>query len=484
MNTLKHTMWLAAIWLLAACGAPAGESAPTTENPADQPKTETLAAATPQAPEGKLPEAAPFHFEVVESSNAMTLGVQSFAAGHSGTKWMFVGGRTNGFHLTFSTTRTFPTKYSNENFVVYDVSTNSTSTLAIPDAYKIRLRATNMEYYQDGDILYCVGGYGSNCPEDNNNCYITMPYITAINVPNAIAATESGDSDKLANAIVSLEDERMTATGGILQKVGDYFYLVFGQNYKGKYKSGLNGTYTEQIARFKLNYTSTSLAIEDYKAYKDPSGKTGFESQYRRRDLNVCEEVFGDGTVGLSVWGGVFTIDDLGWPNPIFIKPDGSRDPDISVQTDFELKCNYYESANLGLYDPSAGVMYTTLFGGVSNWFYNDQGVLVPGTNDNALPFVNIITTLGIASNGTREYVQPQDQGLPALIGANAEFFPTENLAKYEGTSEIYDLSKISGDRVLVGYIAGGIRSTAAQTRGDNPSFANEKIYEVYFVRP
>lgn len=430
-----------------------------------------------------VPAAPGFHFEVVASTNTLSKGVQSMAAGHATGHWLFVGGRTNGFHLTFSSTKTFPTKYSNEDFVVYNPATGKTTTLAIPSKYQVRLRATNMEYAQDGDILYCVGGYGSNCPEDNNNCYITMPYITAINVPKAVAAVNAGDATALAAAIISLEDERMAVTGGVMRKLGEYFYLVFGQDYVGKYKSGLNGTYTQQVARFKLAYSATELSLEGYQAFKDPATPPKNEySQYRRRDLNVTEEIFGNGTLGLSVWGGVFTINDGGWPNPIFIMPDGDSDPSIEVQTDFEQKCNYYESANLGLYDPAKKVMYRTLFGGISNYYYSG-GKLVPGEGANALPWVNIVTTMAISADGTAEYVQPESQSMPELIGANAEFFPADDLQTYGDAHEIYDLSQINGDRVLVGHIAAGIRSTAAQTNGINPTFANEKIYEVYLVR-
>jgi hypothetical protein len=477
---MKYLNYIILCLVLVAFSCGPASSSDSSHTGTTQAKAQPVSASSAST----LPATMPFHFEVKATDMKLSKGVQSMAAGHSGQKWLFVGGRTNGFHLTFSDSRTFPTKFSNEDFIVFDAATGQSYTLAIPDAYKVRLRATNMEYHQDGNTLYTVGGYGSNCDADNNNCYVTMPYLTAIDVPRAIDAIISGNSTALASTINSIEDKRMAVTGGVLHKLGDKFYLVFGQDYVGKYKSGLNGTYTKNVAVFTIEGSGANMKIGEYQTYTDPNPPAdGQFSQYRRRDLNVTEEIFGDGTYGLAVWGGVFTIDDGGWPNPIYIKPNGNNAPDITLQSNFTLKCNYYEAANLGLYDPSTGVMYTTIFGGISNYYYNAENQLVQGTGANSLPWVNIINTLAIASDGTKEFTQPATQVLPELIGANAEFFPAESLEVFRGASEIYDLSKITGERVLVGHIAAGIRSTANQTNGINPTFANDKIYEVYLVR-
>lgn len=452
-------------------------SEPTTSEPVLAGVEAPVFAAEPATQETTMP----YRLVVEETNKVLEPGVQSAAFAEHDGKWLFVGGRLQGFHRTASSSRTFPSAYSNEDFIVYDTASGQVYKAPVPAGYKVRLRSTNMEFFQDGDTLYTVGGYGSNCDDDASGCYETFPYLTAINVPKVIDAVVSDDTADIASAIVSLADNRFRVTGGILGKIGDYFYLVFGQNYEKIYKDARTGQYTEEVRRFKIHLENGQLSISDYQAFGD-STASGTASQYHRRDLNVVETVL-NGQHSLTVLGGVFTAEDGGWPHPITIRPQSDGSVDIKVLTDFEQKANYYECAHLQVYDPTEGVMYTTLFGGISNYFYNESGELVPGTRENHLPFTNIITTIIQDTSGIREHVQPFDQGLPALIGANGEFVPTPGLAVYPGTHEILDYSKIAGDRVLVGHIVGGIHATAAQTSGINPTFASEKIYAVYLVR-
>lgn len=458
---------------------PPEETPPPVPSPGPQPEPPR-----PQPGRAGLPATLPFHLEVVEGTKSLPKGLQSFAFAESGGKWLFVSGRTNGFHRTSTSSRTFPVEYANQQLLVFDPVSGQSWSRALPAAYLARLSATNTESFQDGDTLYIAGGYGSNCGRDDASCYGTYPNLTALKVTDIINAVMAGDDARIAASIVSIEDARFQVTGGLLRKVGDYFYLVMGQNYSRIYKDAVTGTYTEQVRRFKLAFDGQMLTVSDYQEFGDPSGAKGTSSQFHRRDLNVTEAITPSGNVGLTAWGGVFTADDSGWPHPIYIEPQGSGAPTLTVDTTFQQKTNYYECAHLSMYDAATGAMYTTLFGGISNFYYNQAGELVPGGDTNPLPFTNIISTLGRASNGTQEYVQPMKQGLPALIGANAELVLAPGVQLVQGTHDIVDYSKLSGSRVLVGYMVGGIRATAWQTTGANPTYPIEKLYEVYLVRP
>jgi hypothetical protein len=434
-----------------------------------------------------LPQTLPFHLEVVESTanpKSLPKGLQSFAFAQAGGKWLFVGGRTNGFHRTSTSSRTFPVAYANEQLIVVDPVSGQSWSRNLPAAYLARLSSSNTEGFQDGGTLYVAGGYGSNCGRDDPSCYNTYPNLTALQVQNVIDAVVAGDDTKIAANIVSIEDAHFQVTGGLLRKVGDYFYLVFGQNYSRIYKDGVTGAYTEQVRRFKLAFDGKTLTVSDYQAFGDPTGAQGTASQFHRRDLNVTEGIAPGGNVGLTAWGGVFTAADGGWPNPVYIEPQGTAAPALTVDMTFSQKTAYYECAHLLMYDPAAGAMYTTLFGGISNYYYNQAGELVPGGVTNSLPWTNIISTMGRAANGTQEYVQPMNQGLPALIGANAELVLAPGVQLVAGTHDIVDYSKLTGSRVLMGYMVGGIRATAWQTTGANPTYPIEKIYAVYVVRP
>jgi hypothetical protein len=434
-----------------------------------------------------LPAAAadvPFTLRVQPAANQPAPALQSFAFAQHNGMWLIVGGRTNGFHRTSTPESTFPSQYENRYFYVVDPVGDREWKVAIPDAFQEFLSATNTEFYHEGDLLVIVGGYGSNCAEDLPSCYLTYPRITFLDVPRIIAAITSGQTGQLSQHISSLEDERFRVTGGGLSYANNYYYLVLGQNYDNIYKGAYTGKYTEEIRVFALLWNGTRYSIADYLAYRDPSGASGPDSQFHRRDLNMVETFGAGGKQGITVYGGVFTKDGGGWRYPINIEPGTRNTPTVTVDTSFAQKTSQYECAHLLMFDRTTNTMYTSLFGGISYYYYNAQGQLEESNLDNWLPFVSSITTLARDANGTTtEVVQPPSASLPALLGANAVFAPEPSLP-HMGNTEVIDYSRLPpGNSILVGRIYGGIRATAPQSSQFNPTFANNMIYEVYLER-
>lgn len=289
-------------------------------------------------------DAVPYTVSVSEAKCQPAPALHSFAVAVHDGKWLLIGGRTNGFHRTSNPESTFPSKFSNEYIHVVDPARNAAWKVGIPEKFRLALRTTNMEFYQDGDILYLVGGYGSKSNADAEGDYQTFPNLTAVRVPQVIAAITSGKHDQVESAITSIEDERMRVTGGGLQKLGDTFYLVFGQNYDKKYKGAVTGKYTNEIRRFKIRLGADSLAIRDYEAITDPKGP-GPDSQFHRRDLNVVPAIRPDGTPGISAYGGVFTRTGSAWVNPVLIDQDALGKATAVVDTKFQQKMCQYDAA-------------------------------------------------------------------------------------------------------------------------------------------
>jgi hypothetical protein len=422
----------------------------------------------------------PFSISLELYDSQLAPALQSFAFAEHDGYWLMIGGRTNGFHGTSAEESTFPTAFSNRYIQVVNLANKTLSKMAVSGDDRFFLQSTNMLFYQDGDQLILVGGYGSNCEPDQPDCYQTFPRLSVIDVPAMIAAVKAGDAAAAKEAIVTLEDDRFRVTGGGLNKIGQDYFMVFGQNYDNVYKGAYTGKYTEQVRRFRFSLSGGKLSVTDYHAYNDPNGG-GENSQYHRRDLNVVEAVRADGSKGIAVYGGVFTPKGGGWVNPVYINGSGSN-TEITVDTGFEQKTSQYEAGQVLTYDPTAKTMYTTLLGGIGFYYYNDQGELVESSLQNWLPFVSNITTLARFSDGSSlEQVQPPDQSLPGLRGANAIFAPHHSLAKIAGTSEVIDLSKIAqSGRVSLGYMIGGIFATAPQSSEFNPTYASPNIYEVF----
>jgi hypothetical protein len=80
------------------------------------------------------------------------------------------------------------------------------------------------------------------------------------------------------------------------------------------------------------------------------------------------------------------------------------------------------------------------------------------------------------------EYKLPVE--MPALLGAGSEFIPVESLPKFR--NEVLKIDDFTDDTTLVGYIYGGISSTAANiffTNTGSQSSASSQIFKVFVIK-
>jgi len=73
---------------------------------------------------------------------------------------------------------------------------------------------------------------------------------------------------------------------------------------------------------------------------------------------------------------------------------------------------------------------------------------------------------------------------MPALLGAGSEFIPVENVSSYE--NGVIKLDELTNDTTTVGYIYGGISSSAPNiffTNTGNESVASSQIFEVSLIK-
>ncbi len=123
--------------------------------------------------------------------------------------------------------------------------------------------------------------------------------------------------------------------------------------------------------------------------------------------------------------------------------------------------------------------MHNVFFGGIAQ-YYDSAGVLV---QDNNVPFVRTIARVSRNSDGAMaEYKLPVE--MPGLLGAGAEFIPAANVPRFN--NDVLRLDDFIADSTLVGYIYGGISSTAANiffTNTGTQSIASSQIFKVYLIR-
>lgn len=201
--------------------------------------------------------------------------------------------------------------------------------------------------------------------------------------------------------------------------------------------------YTNAIRKFTIQDDGNSIVINHFPEIVD-------EVSLHRRDYNVAPQIMPNGQEGATAFSGVFQHNvDLPFLNCVNIDSSG-----YVVNNDFKQYYNHYHCAHVPLYSAGSNEMHSIFFGGIAQ-YYDNNGVL---TQDDNVPFVKTIARVTRDANGVMaEYKLPVE--MPALLGAGSEFIPVETVPRFN--YEIIDLDQLESDTTLVGYIYGGISSTA-----------------------
>ena len=395
-------------------------------------------------------------------------GLHSLAVAQHNGKWLLIGGRKDGVHAR-QPFNAFPVAQNNTNIYVVDVTTNqvwSAPLSSLSTGIQEQLQSTNMNFYQDEDSLYIIGGYAFSATA---NDHITFDKLTSINVPGLINAIIN--SAPITSFFKQIADPLFANTGAQLGKIGNEFYLVGGQQFTGRYNPMGNPTYTQtyysQYSKFNIDNSGTQLSFSNVQMTLDPV-------HLRRRDYNLMPQIFPDGSEGYMISSGVFqAVTNMPFLYPVNIKANGYN----PIPT-FNQYLSNYHSAKVALWDSSNNRMHNLFFGGMSQ-YYMLNNVL---TQDINVPFVKTISRLTRMSDSTLHEVE-MNIAMPTFLGAGAEFFPNHQLP--HTSNEIIKLNPIQADTFVLGYIYGGIQSasenpfTGNQT---NTTSANTTIYKVELI--
>lgn len=413
----------------------------------------------------------PFNL-ILEPVNVVGLvGLQSFAVGQYDGKWLLIGGRLDGLHIR-QPFASFDIAGHNTQLIVVDPETLqkwSTSLTSLPISIQEQLQSTNMEFYQNEDYLYLVGGYGYSATIAD---YTTFDKLTAVDVPSTINAIINNTS--ITDHFRQITDDQFQVTGGGLDKINNTYYLVGGQKFLGRYNPmgpdhgpGFIQEYTNQIRKFQISDDGYTITIDHLPSLTDAIN-------LHRRDYNETAQIFPDGAEGLTAFSGVFqTSVNFPYLNCVNIDSTG-----YNVNNDFSQYFNHYHCANVPLYSATHNEMHTVFFGGIAQ-YYENLGIII---QDDNVPFVKTIARVTRDSEGNMvEYKLPIE--MPSFLGAGSEFISVQNLPKYN--NGVIKMDEILGDTVLLGYIYGGISSSAENiffVNDGTQSIANSQIFKVYFT--
>jgi hypothetical protein len=324
-----------------------------------------------------------------------------------------------------------------------------------------------MQFHQDGNYLYILGGYGYNNATSSRK---TFDYLTAIDVPSVIDAIINGTP--FSSFIRQISDANFAVTGGHLSKINNTYYLVGGNRFDGNYNPMGHPTYTQvytnSIRKFNLSDDGTNLQITHLPPITDAEN-------LHRRDFNVVPQIFPSGEEGLTAFSGVFQpTANLPYLNCVNIDS-----VNYEVNNAFQQYYNHYHCAVLPLYSTTHHEMHNVFFGGIAQ-YYDSLGILI---QDNNVPFVKTIARVTRNSSGIMsEYKLPIE--MPGYLGAGSAFILNEEVPHFD--NGVLKPDDFTSDTTHVGYIFGGIKSTAANiffTNDGTQSSANNQLFKVYVIK-
>jgi hypothetical protein len=411
----------------------------------------------------------PFNIQIEPMTITGLGGLQSYAFGQHDGKWLIIGGRLDGLHRR-QPFAAFDIAGNNNQLIVVDPVSKqkwTASISALSVALIEQLSSTNMEFHQDGKYLYVIGGYGYHTATTSRK---TFDNLTAIDVPAVINAVVNSVS--FTNFFRQISDAQFAVTGGHLKKIDNIYYLIGGNKFDGNYNPNGNPSftqvYTNAIRRFKISDDGTNLNITHLSAWVDATN-------LHRRDYNAVPQILPNGQEGITAFSGVFqTTANLPFLNCVNIDSTS-----YIVNNTFQQYYNHYHCAVLPLYSATNNEMHNIFFGGIAQ-YYDTSGVLV---QDNNVPFVKTIARVSRNSSGNMsEYKLPIE--MPAYLGAGSEFIPLLTIPQYN--NEVIKLDELTNDTTLVGYIYGGINSSAPNiffTNTGSQSSASSQIFKVFVTK-
>jgi len=394
-------------------------------------------------------------------------GLQSYAVGQSNGKWLIVGGRLDGLHRR-QPWASFDIDGHNNQLWVVDPIQKKKWTAKLTDldsSIQEQLSSTNIQFFQKGNQLVLVGGYGYSAMKDD---HITFPFVTLISVQEVINAVINKES--FGSYVQQVEDQQLAITGGKLCLLDNIYYLVGGHRFDGKYNPMDNPTfvqtYSNSVQRFILKETHQGLKILHFPSFTD-------ENLLHRRDFNVLPTIANQtAQQELMAFSGVFQYDlNVPFLSTVNITTEG-----INEKNNFAQYYNHYHCASAALSDSLSDAMHYFFFGGIAH-YYDSLGVLV---GDNDVPFTkNISHVVRDKKGDLAEYLTTLK--MPGYLGAASEFILNPSLEMY--SNGVINMNSLTEERTLLGYIFGGINSSAANIFWANTgieSKASQMIYPVY----
>ncbi len=190
-----------------------------------------------------------------------------FAVGKSDNKFLIFGGK-----IKSDVPELYPADFPNLEIILVDMDQKRATAFSSGNLEGIlgeHMAASGLAYFQKGNTLYLMGGYGYS---ETHRQYMTFPYLTAIEMKETIAALLNGENP--VAHFYQICDERIAIFDGILDYNGDEFFLINGR-YAYKLQPFDNEPYYFEESRegeahtFRIDGKLKQLQLKDFKTWYD-----------------------------------------------------------------------------------------------------------------------------------------------------------------------------------------------------------------------
>lgn len=454
----------------------------------------------PIAPRADLAADVPFQLTLAPFTVPGFAGLHSGAHAFLDGKLVVLAGRRNGMHA-FPPQRgegasvwSFPPELANDTVYVLDLAARSlvgrASVNALPAKIADQLRATNVQYFTRDGRLFVVGGYA---PTPDRTSMRTLDQVVAIDLAALIDRVTRGEPLDQAFATASIavgNHPAIAITGGHTALLGSSVLLAFGHLYNGLYTTGgglAQQEYSQSVRELRFTLAGSTVTVDYLGKDPDPpptEPQPVPDGPYHRRDYTLVSVVAPDGSPRIAAYGGVFKGGRMeGYVHPIYITASaGAGTGNSAGKLSFVMRedptsqqlLSQYEAAAVAVYSRSRKAVYTTFFGGISQYYWDPQASALRRDPPNfnvtpvidGLPFINSISTLRVGGAGNGNFLHvgasfPPAGGEPTCggagkagyLGANAFFVATG------GKDAVVQLDDVK-EPTVIGYVVGGIAST------------------------
>jgi hypothetical protein len=465
-----------------------------------------VAQTAPAAPSGKA-AGVPYSIDLQGFTIAGLPGLHSFAVAGSSRRLVMLAGRTNGLH-GFAPSKeaaqfpSFPKEFANDTVYVADLTRRrllgKAKVTGLPSPYSNQLQASNPEYLLAGGFLYIVGGYG---PDPKTGTMVTLPFVTAIDLDPLVKAVTSHqplDASFAQAHMASFQHPALAISGGDLSSMGNSVLLTYGHRFDGEYTPGGGQAfqeYSNSVRVFTMQASrgagDVGLQVTFLGSVPDAASGMDPENPYHRRDLTAKPALDPAGNPRLGVYGGVFKGGRIeGFLHPIYITPGSTLGIDVAEDTAATQLLSQYNCGALQVWSKAKAAMYSTFFGGLSQFYWDascnclkrDPGNLLSQGID-SLPFISSVSTLRVTAAGSDQFLHrgaafPPSGAAPTceggagrervraqFLGAETKFVPTSGAAWSNGVLQLDRIRR----RTAVGYLVGGV-AAYCPPGGDNGS--------------